>query len=94
MFPFSAWFFSLPQTGKALVDDCGLMLQMQWRKNSPEREKFKFRLPSVAQKRLLLLQNVSALEPTLHAGLLPKTTFKLTKLPSLCCHEVDIFCCC
>ena len=54
MFPFLAWFCSLPQTGKALVDDCGLTLQMQWPENAPKREKFKFQLPSVAQKHLCL----------------------------------------
>ena len=45
MFPFLAWLYSLPRKGKALVDDCGL------RNNAPKREKFNFRLPSVAQKR-------------------------------------------
>ena len=36
MFPFLAWFCSLPRTRKALVDDCALMLQMRWRENSPK----------------------------------------------------------
>ena len=54
MFPSLAWFYSLPRTGKALVDDCGLMLQTRWCKNAPKREKFDFRLPSVVQKRLCL----------------------------------------
>ena len=54
MFPFLAWFCSLPRTGKALVDDCGLMLQTRWRENAPKTEKFNFRLPSVAPKSLCL----------------------------------------
>ena len=54
MFPFLAWFCSLPRVGKALVDDCGLKLQTRWRGNAPKREKFNFRLPSMAQKRLCL----------------------------------------
>ena len=54
MFPFSAWFYFSPRTGKALVDDCGLTLQTRWRENAQKREKFKFQLPSVAQKRLCL----------------------------------------
>ena len=53
-FPFLAWFFSLPRTGKALLDDCGLSLQTRSRANPPKREKFNFRLPSVAEKRLCL----------------------------------------
>ena len=53
-FPFMAWFCPLPRTGKALVDVCGLMLQTRWRANVPKREKFNFRLPYVAQKRLRL----------------------------------------
>ena len=39
-FPFSAWFCSLPQTGKALVDDCGLTLQTRRGENALKREKF------------------------------------------------------
>ena len=31
MFPSIAGFCSLPRTGKALVDDCGLTLQPRWR---------------------------------------------------------------
>ena len=27
----------LPRTGKALVDDCGLMLQTPWRENAPKK---------------------------------------------------------
>ena len=45
MFPFLAWLYSLPRKGKALVDDCG------FRENATKREKFNFRLPSLAQKR-------------------------------------------
>ena len=54
MFLFLARFCSLPRTGKALFDNCGLMLQTQWRENAPKREKFIFRQPYVAQKRLCL----------------------------------------
>ena len=55
MFSFLAWFCSLPRTGKSLVlIVCGLMLQTRWRQNAPKGEKFNFRLPSVAQKRLCL----------------------------------------
>ena len=53
-FFFLAWFCSLPLTGKALVDDCGLKLQMRWCENPQKREKCNFRLPSVAQKHLCL----------------------------------------
>ena len=52
MFPFWAWFCSLTQTGKALVDDCGLTLQTRWRENAPKREKFNFRLPSNSNARV------------------------------------------
>ena len=38
MFPFLACFCSLPGTGKALVNYCGLKLQTRWRKNG----KFQF----------------------------------------------------
>ena len=54
MFPFLAWFCSLPRTEKALVDDCGLTLQTRWRENARKREKINFRLPFVARKRLCL----------------------------------------
>ena len=54
MFPFLVWSCSLPRTGKALVDDCGLTLQTRWRENAPKKEKFTLRLSSVAQKRLCL----------------------------------------
>ena len=60
MFPFLAWFCSLPRTGKALVDDCGLTLQTRWRENAPKREKYNFRLPSVAQKRWCLSSLISS----------------------------------
>ena len=63
IFPFSAWFCSLPWTGKALVDDCGLTLQTRWRENAPKREKFKFWLLSVAQKRLCLSSLSSGTDP-------------------------------
>ena len=52
VFIYKLWFCSLPQRGKALVDDCELTLQTQWRENAPKKDKFNFRLPSVAQKRL------------------------------------------
>ena len=45
---------SLPRAGKALVDDCGLKLPTRCRVNASTREKFNFRLPSVAPKRLFL----------------------------------------
>ena len=54
MLPFMTWFCSLPRAGKSLVDDCGLKLRTRWRENAPTRKKFKFRLPSAAQKRLCL----------------------------------------
>ena len=61
MFPLLAWFCSLPRTGKALVDDCGLTLQTRWRENASKREKFNFRLSSVAQKRLCLSAEITCL---------------------------------
>ena len=54
MFLFLARFCSLPRTEKALFDNCGLMLQTQWRENAPKREKSIFRQPYVAQKRVCL----------------------------------------
>ena len=66
MFPFLAWFCSLPRTGKALVDDCGLMLQTRWRENAPKTEKFNFRLPSVVPKRLCLSSLICSDEGLMH----------------------------
>ena len=40
MFAFMAWVCSLPRTGKALVNVCGLTLQTRWRENAPKRENF------------------------------------------------------
>ena len=54
MFPSLAWFCSLPRTGKALVDNCGLTLQPRWRENAPKKEKFNFRLPCGVQKTSML----------------------------------------
>ena len=62
MFPFWAWFCSLPRTEKALVDDCVLTLQTRWRKNAPKTRKFNFRLPSVAQKHLCLSSLLKLIE--------------------------------
>ena len=42
MFPVLVWFCSLPRTGKAIVDDCDLTLQMQWRENARRRGKNQF----------------------------------------------------
>ena len=36
------------------IDDCGLTLQTRWRENAPKMDKFNFRFPSLAQKRLLV----------------------------------------
>ena len=54
MFSLLVWFCSLPRTGKALVDNYGLTLQTCLRENALKREKFNFRLLSMAQKHLRL----------------------------------------
>ena len=75
MFPFLAWFCSLPPTGKALVDDYGLALQTQWRENVLKREKFNFQLPSAAQKRLCL-SSLITIEYGLRTRYNTRTTYK------------------
>lgn len=59
MFPFLAWFCSLPQTEKALVLIFGLTLQMWRHENAPISKKCNFQLLSMAQKRLCLSSLIS-----------------------------------
>ena len=73
MFSFLAWFFSLPWTGKTLVDGGGLTLQTQWCAKAAKREKFNFQLLSMAQKYLCLsslLSNMLGVKGAVHLSTL------------------------
>ena len=73
MCPFLAWFCSLPQTGKALVDDCGSSLQTRLRENAPKRKKIQFPGAMHGSKCLCLSSLLSPYQKLLR---LPCTNFQ------------------